>query len=86
MSKLIVVTIEPVQQIAAEPGTLDQLTASLRAQLSERLEQPVPADQMGSLMGWPLVPDATLPPGFVYLRPHPCRPHPDEHQEEVTGP
>lgn len=51
--RLIVVTIAPVQQVAAEPETLDQLTASLRAQLSERLEQPVPTSQLGSVFGWP---------------------------------
>ncbi|MGW0582406.1 hypothetical protein ACWD25_42235 [Streptomyces sp. NPDC002920] len=85
MSKLIVVTVHPVQQVAAEPGTLDQLTSKLRARLSERLEQPVPTNQLGSLWGWPLVPDATLPPGYVYLRPDPSRPQPDEQIEGVTG-
>jgi len=83
--KLTVVTIEPVQQVAAEPGTLDQLTADLRAQLGARLELPVASDQIGDLFGWPLVPDATLPPGFVHLRPHPTRPYPDEQMEEVNG-
>jgi hypothetical protein len=71
VSKFIVVTIEPVQQVAAEPETLDLLTASLRALLSERFGEPAPTAQVSSLYGWPLVPDATLPPGFVYLRPTP---------------
>ncbi|SHI66276.1 hypothetical protein [Streptomyces sp. 3214.6] len=83
--RFIVVTFEPVQQIAAEPGTLDQLTASLRAQLSGRLEVPVSTGQIGSIFDVPLVRDASLPPGFVHLRPHPTRPHPDEQMEEVSG-
>lgn len=69
--KFLVVTIEPVQQVAAEPGTLDQLTASLRAELAERLGSPVPTGQIGDVYGWPLVADPGLPPGLVYLRPHP---------------
>ncbi|WP_432169102.1 hypothetical protein [Streptomyces sp. 1222.5] len=66
---LLVVTIPPVEEVAAEPGTLDHLTASLRARIAERFDEPVKATQLGSLMGWPLVPDPKLPPGFVYLRP-----------------
>lgn len=82
--KLIAVIFEPVQEVAAEPGTLDQLTAALRAQLSERLELTVPSAGIGSLLGLPLVADPSLLPGFVYLRPIPARPNPDEQMGEVS--
>ncbi|MCQ9178573.1 hypothetical protein KMT30_05920 [Streptomyces sp. IBSBF 2953] len=82
--KLIAVIFEPAQQVAAEPATLDQLTATLRTQLNERLKLALPSDQLGSLFGWPLVYDERIPPGFVHLRPHPTPPHPDEQTEEVN--
>ncbi|MET7776280.1 hypothetical protein ABZU94_10620 [Streptomyces mirabilis] len=80
--KLLVVTIEPVQEIAAEQGTLDVLTASLRAKLAERLEGPVATGQLGSVFGWPLVVDPALTPGFVHLRPHPRSAEIDQHTPE----
>ncbi|MFJ1653472.1 hypothetical protein ACIOC2_19195 [Streptomyces sp. NPDC088337] len=80
--KFTVVTLEPVQQIAAEPQTLDQLTASLRGRLAERLDRPVPTGQVGDVFGWPLVADPHLPAGFVYLRPHP---RPTYSDQETTA-
>lgn len=76
--KFLIVTIEPIQQVAAEPGTLNQLTASLHAALAERHDQPVATSQIGNLSGWPLVADPTLPPGLVYLRPFPRPSQPDQ--------
>ncbi|MFJ8153907.1 hypothetical protein [Streptomyces sp. NPDC094468] len=71
MSRFVLVTIEPVQQIAAEPATLDLLTADLRASIAQRLELTVQADKLPSIFDWPLVADPRLPAGFVYLRPFP---------------
>lgn len=82
--RFIVVTVEPVQQIAAEPKTLELLTADLRARISDRLEVPVSTGGIDGILGFPLVRDATLPAGFVYLRPFPDRPRPDEQMEEVN--
>ncbi|MFE7853732.1 hypothetical protein [Streptomyces sp. NPDC057403] len=65
---LYVVTVEPVQEVAAEPDTLAAITEALR-----RRAQPV--DDMATLtplMGVPIVTDPALPPGFVYLRPTPA--------------
>lgn len=81
--KLLLVTIEPVQQVAAEPSTLDVFTAALRAQQRERIEQPGMTGQLGSILGWPLVADPGLPRGLVYLRPHP---RPAEAALETTTP
>lgn len=68
--KFFVVTIEPVQEIAAEQGTLDQLAATLRATYPER-SATSPLGQLGSLLDVPLVADPALIPGVVHLRPFP---------------
>ncbi|MEI5609989.1 hypothetical protein WB403_12500 [Streptomyces brasiliscabiei] len=72
-----------MEQVAAEPSTLDAFTAILRAQQRERVERPGVAGQIGSIIGWPLVADPRLPRGFVYLRPHP---RPAEPAQETTAP
>ncbi|MFE2469759.1 hypothetical protein [Streptomyces mirabilis] len=84
--KLMVVTIEPVQQVAAEPNTLEEVTAALRATLTERFGEPTPTSQAGDVYGWPLVADPTLPPGFLYLRPHPRPAEAIQESTEVAEP
>lgn len=79
--KLTVVTTQPVQEIAAEPATLDALTASLRATLTERLNETVTTGEIGSMRGFPLVNDPGLPPGEVHMRPTPGAPPPPTADE-----
>ncbi|MFJ6841400.1 hypothetical protein ACIQRE_01885 [Streptomyces griseoluteus] len=67
--KLLVVTVDPVQQIAAEPGTLNRLIEVLRPQIPEHAA--APRQTPNSLTGWPLVADPRLLCGVVYLRPFP---------------
>jgi hypothetical protein len=67
--KLTIIATDPVEEIAAEPATLDQLTASLRATLTERFGQPVTTGEIGAVRGFPLVTDQALLPGVVHLRP-----------------
>ncbi|MEV6536801.1 hypothetical protein AB0M86_45845 [Streptomyces sp. NPDC051639] len=66
---LYVITVEPVQEVAAEPDTLAALVDMLRPKA-----RPVPGTTaLGPpLTGWPLVADPALPAGFVYLRPTPA--------------
>lgn len=78
--KLFLITVDPVQQVAAEPDTLDELKAALRPQRPARTERPAVGGQFGSLTDLPLVADPVLPRGFVYLRPHPRRPTPSPQE------
>jgi hypothetical protein len=73
--QLLIVTIEPVQQVAAEPATLEALTTALLARQTEPTDKPLLPAHAPGLLGWPLVADPGLPSGIVYLRPTP-RPHP----------
>ncbi|HET6636798.1 MAG TPA: hypothetical protein VFH77_17405 [Streptomyces sp.] len=77
--RFLLVTIDPVQQIAAEPGTLDALMAAITATATSPL---TPLSPLQSFPSWPLVPDTTLPAGFVYLRPHP-RPQTTPNSEVI---
>lgn len=79
--KLTVVTTQPVQEIAAEPTTLYALIVSLRATLTERLNQTVATGEIGSMWGLPLVNDPGVPPGEVRLRPTPGAPPPPTADE-----
>lgn len=73
--QLHVVTIEPVQQAAAEPATLDAFTAVLQARQTGIPAEPGPVGgRVGSLFDIPLVNDPSLPRGVVYLRPMPRPP------------
>ncbi|MFJ2477080.1 hypothetical protein ACIOWI_29595 [Streptomyces sp. NPDC087659] len=65
--KLYVITTEPAQQIAAEPATLERLTARLRTQMQERHLD----GAGGDISGLPLVADPSIAPGFIHLRPTP---------------
>lgn len=68
--KLTVISYEPYQEIAAEQATLDVLTASLRARLTEAFgPEPVTTGEIGSMYGFPLVTDPEILPGFVHIRP-----------------
>lgn len=69
---LRLVRTDPVQQIAAEPDTLE----ALKTALSPHTQPPQAAPELINLhtaqgFGWPLVPDLTLLPGIVHCRPTP---------------
>lgn len=62
------VRTDPVQEVAAEPGTLDTLIDILRPKAVE----PRAAPELlaaARLTGWPLVYDETLDRGVVHCRP-----------------
>ncbi|MFL5911238.1 MAG: hypothetical protein ACJ768_11780 [Gaiellaceae bacterium] len=66
---LTVVTTDPVQEIAAEPATLDALKHKFFAEPANR-----PTDlpgQIGHFFGFPMTADPDLPPGEVHMRPYP---------------
>ncbi|MCX5362897.1 hypothetical protein OG864_29805 [Streptomyces sp. NBC_00124] len=67
---LYVVTVGPVEQVAAEPDTLAEFVEALRPHT-----QPAAGTAPAPLTGWPIVADPALPPGFVYLRPAPKEQH-----------
>jgi hypothetical protein len=72
---ILFVRIDPVQEIAAEPGTLDLLRDILRPKAVE----PRASEEFlaaARLTGWPLVYDEKIPPGYVHCRPTPGAPPP----------
>jgi hypothetical protein len=72
---LLFVRIDPVQEIAAEPATLDLLADILRP----KEDEPRAAPELltaARLTGWPLVYDERIPPGYVHCRPTPGAPAP----------
>ncbi|WP_097866550.1 hypothetical protein [Streptomyces sp. rh34] len=69
---LYLVRTDPVQQIAAEPDTLEALTAAL----SPRTQPPQATPEVITYhaahgFGWPLVADPTITPGVIHCRPTP---------------
>ncbi|MFE1205670.1 hypothetical protein ACFW5V_28700 [Streptomyces sp. NPDC058762] len=80
--KLHLVRIDPVQEIAAEPGTLDLLRDILRPKDDEPRADPELLTA-ARLTGWPLVYDDSLEPGVVHCRPTPGAP-PPLSVEEIT--
>jgi len=72
---LLFVRTDPVQEIAAEPGTLDYLKDVLRPKTVEPRATPELLDAARSC-GWPLVYDDTIRPGYVHCRPTPGAPAP----------
>jgi hypothetical protein len=64
--QLMLVRIDPVQEIAADASTLDALKTALNA--ATKPPQAAP-ELLGSLTGWPLVVDPTVPAGYVHCRP-----------------
>lgn len=69
--KLQLFRTDPAQEIAAEPNTLAQPQDILRPKETETRAAPeLLAAWRAS--GLPLVPDESLRPGFVHVRPHPA--------------
>jgi len=62
------VRTDPVQEVAAEPATLDMLKDILRPKAIEPRATPELLTAARA-MDWPLVYDATLLPGIVHCRP-----------------
>lgn len=73
--EILFVRTDPIQEIAAEPGTLDYLRDILRAKAVEPRATPELIDA-ARLTGWPLVYDEMIPPGYVHCRPTPGAPAP----------
>lgn len=70
--RLIVVRGEPIEEIAAEPRTLDRFRGVLHAAAARGPRAGTSVLDAGrGLLGLPLVPDPHLPPLTVHLRPHP---------------
>lgn len=68
--RLILRTDLPVEEIAAEPETLQRFAAVLaRARTSPTVDGLLLSGGRG-LLGLPLIPDASVPPLTVLLRPH----------------
>lgn len=69
------VRTDPVQEIAAEPGTLDLLRDILRPKTVEHRATP---DLLTAARAcaWPLVYDEAIQPGLVHCRPTPGAPPP----------
>ena len=69
--ELLFVRTDPVQEIAAEPGTLDTLIDILRPKAAEDRATPELL-AAARAMDWTLVYDATILPGYVHCRPTPA--------------
>ncbi|MFE2311639.1 hypothetical protein ACFXC8_00310 [Streptomyces sp. NPDC059441] len=68
--EILFVRIDPVQEIAAEPATLDTLIDILRPKAVEPRATPEFL-AMARACDWPLVYDEKIPPGYVHCRPTP---------------
>lgn len=68
--ELLFVRTDPVQEIAAEPGTLDLLKDVLRPKAVEPRATPEFL-AAARACDWPLVYDQALRPGIVHCRPTP---------------
>lgn len=78
--KLCFVRIDPVQEIAAEPATLDLLRDILRPKAHEPRADPELL-AAARATGWPLVYDDSIEPGTVHCRPTPGAPPPLSSEE-----
>jgi hypothetical protein len=67
--ELILVRIGPVQEIAAERGTLDTFIDILRSKDGEVPRASPELLAAARLTDWPLVYDDQIPPGYVHCRP-----------------
>jgi hypothetical protein len=85
------VRVDPVQEIAAEPATLDLLRDILRPKDHEPRADPELL-AVAQLTGWPLVYDDAIPLGYVHCRPTPGAPAPcsveeiEEHMRTLMTP
>jgi hypothetical protein len=71
--RIVLATTDPVQEIAAEPATL----ARFAAVLDRARRAPTPGGVLSGgrgLLGLPLIPDPTIPPLTVLLRPYSTAP------------
>jgi hypothetical protein len=68
--ELLFIHTDPVQEIAAEPATLDLLKDILRPKDDEPRATPELLTAARA-MDWPLVYDKTIRPGYVHCRPTP---------------
>lgn len=68
--QILFVRTDPVQEIAAEPATLDLLKDILRPKDDEPRATPELL-AAARAMDWPLVYDKTILPGYVHCRPTP---------------
>jgi hypothetical protein len=66
-SGLAIVRTDPVEQVAAHPAAIHRLRTEI-FQCSAPSRQP---GQIGRLTDLPVIPDDTVPPGEIHLRPHP---------------
>ncbi|MFE0036806.1 hypothetical protein [Streptomyces sp. NPDC059015] len=67
---LYLVRTDPVQEIAADPETLDRLITALRPETQPAQATPELIDAFrNGFFGWPLVRDTSLRPGVVHCRP-----------------
>lgn len=73
--EFLFVRADPVQEIAAEPATLDLLKDILRPKDDETRATPELL-AAARAMDWPLVYDETIRPGYVHCRPRPGAPPP----------
>jgi hypothetical protein len=74
--ELILVRIDPVQEIAAERGTLDTLIDILQSKDGEDPRASPELLAAARITDWPLVYDDQIPEGYVYCRPTPGAPPP----------
>lgn len=68
--EIYLVRTDPIQEIAAEPATLDLLRDILRPKAVEHRAAPELLAK-ARMTDWPLVYDDTLHPGVVHCRPTP---------------
>lgn len=80
MKLLFVRRTDPIQEIAAEPATLDQLRDILQPKAVEYRATPELLAAARS-SGWPLVYDEALRPGIVHCRPTPGAAPPPSSEE-----
>jgi hypothetical protein len=71
--RLVIIRGEPIEEIAAEPATLLGFLAVFRQVLDGAAPGPdvrTVLDGGRGLLALPFVPDPTVPPLIVHLRPH----------------
>lgn len=80
--KLYLLRTEPIQEIAAEPETLEQFKTALSPYTKPALATPEVLGLGGAAnLGFPLIADPELPPGEVHMRPTPGAPPPASPDE-----